>query len=67
MSVDMVVTFGYCCFCDNGPDKQERGWVKDLLNSRATKSHIMGHCVGCEKPENKNLLMLAVSIPDRIS
>jgi len=68
MPVDMIVTFGYCVFCDNGPDSKNREWVSDLLNSRATKSHTMTRCKGCEaKPANKNLLIIEISLPDRIS
>jgi hypothetical protein len=66
MPIDMIIKFGYCVLCDNGPDRKSREWVTDLLNSRATKSHTMTTCKGCEaQPNNQNLLSLEVNVPDR--
>ena len=60
----MLVKFGYCLICDNGPDKTNRLWVADLLKISKTIKHQMAHCFSCgEEPPNKNLLRIEVKIP----
>ena len=60
----MLVKFGYCLICDNGPDKKNRLWVADLLKIGGIITHNIGHCITCgERPPNKNLLRIEVRIP----
>jgi len=61
--LDMLVRFGYCIICDNGPDKQNREWVADLVRDNKIPP-VIKQCSSCkgEKP-NKNLLYLAIDIP----
>ena len=62
--LDMLVRFGYCIICDNGPDKKNREWVTDLVQNKKMPTPVMKHCSSCkgEQP-NKNLLYIAVDIP----
>ena len=62
--IDMLVRFGYCLICDNGPEKQKHNWIEDLLQSEDIITNIVTHCSSCgdgsngtEAP-NKNLLRL---------
>lgn len=66
--IDMLVKFGYCLICDNGPDKKNRSWVEDLIKTGTTVKHTVTHCNNCggsptgvEAP-NKNLLRIEVKV-----
>jgi len=59
----MLVKFGYCLICDNGPDKKNRGWIEDLIKTGDATSHIIKQCTMCNTPtQNKNLLYIEVKI-----
>ena len=59
----MLVKFGYCLICDNGPDKKNRNWVEDLVKTGDGISQKVRHCNSCgETPANKNLLFIEVEI-----
>ena len=61
--VDMLVKFGYCIICDNGPDKINRNWVEDLVKTGDAITEMVKHCSNCgEAPTNKNLLLIEVQI-----
>lgn len=61
--LDMLVKFGYCINCDNGPDRKNREWVEDLVKTQNINTPIMQHCSSCkEQPTNKNLLVLEVKL-----
>jgi hypothetical protein len=66
--IDMLVKFGYCVICDNGPEKQKHHWIAELLQSEDVITNIVTHCNSCgggptgvEAPNN-NLLRLEVKI-----
>jgi len=59
----MLVKFGYCLICDNGPDKKNRGWVEELVKTGDAITHKVTHCNNCGgSPPNKNLLRIEVQI-----
>ena len=61
--IDMLVKFGYCLICDNGPDKKNRSWVEDLVQTGDATTQMIKHCTNCgETPPNKNLLRIEVQI-----
>ena len=66
--IDMLVKFGYCLICDNGPDKKNRSWVEDLIKTGTTVTHKVTHCTHCEgsptgvEAPNKNLLRIEVKV-----
>ena len=60
--VDMLVKFGYCLICDNGPDKKNRSWIEDLLRTGVAATKIIRQCTNCGNFPNKNLLSLEVEI-----
>jgi len=64
--LDMLVRFGYCIICDNGPDKKNREWVTDLVQDNKIPP-VIKQCSSCKggRP-NKNLLYLAVDIPGMV-
>ena len=62
LGLDMLVKFGYCLICDNGPDKKNRGWVEALIKTGTGSTQIVGHCTNCGASPNKNLLLLEVEI-----
>jgi len=59
----MLVKFGYCIICDNGPDRENREWVGDLLKERKTFKQLMKVCTTCKQENNTNLLYLEIDIP----
>lgn len=62
--LDMLVKFGYCIICDNGPDKKNREWVEDIVKNKKLGTPVLKHCSSCrEKNPNKNLLILEVDVP----
>jgi len=59
----MLVKFGYCRICDNGPDKQNRHWVQDLVQGQIIATSILRECTSCgTTPPNKNLLYIEVKV-----
>jgi len=59
----MLVKFGYCCFCDNGPDKKNRDWVKDLITTGEAITQTVKQCTNCSKEiPNKNLIYIEINI-----
>ena len=66
--IDMLVKFGYCLICDNGPEKLKHIWIEDMIQSDFIVTNIVSHCTCCvgdatgaEAP-NLNLLRLEVKI-----
>jgi len=61
----MLVKFGYCLICDNGPDKKNRSWIEDLIKVSDDMTPIIKQCNNCKiPPPNKNLLYIEVKIPE---
>ena len=62
--LDMLVRFGYCIICDNGPDKKNREWVAELVQNNKMPTPTIKHCSSCKGGKsNKHLLCLVVDIP----
>jgi len=69
LGIDMLVKFGYCLICDNGPGgTQHNNWMEALLKSDDVVSSVqhclVTHCTSCgeEIPPNKNLLNVEVKV-----
>jgi len=61
--VDMLVKFGYCIICDNGPDKRNRQWVEDLMKMKKAPTTMLRECTNCVTvTPNKNLLYIEVEV-----
>jgi len=59
----MLVKFGYCIICDNGPDKINRHWVEDLMKLKNGPTTMLRECTNCvTSTPNKNLLYIEVEI-----
>jgi len=59
----MLVKFGYCIICDNGPDKENRHWVEDLIKVNMLVTPSIKNCTNCKtEVPNKNLLWLEVEV-----
>jgi len=59
----MLVKFGYCIICDNGPDRKNNHWVEDLIKRHNISTPVLRECTNCGgDPPNKNLLYIEVEV-----